>query len=353
MTIVLDVLPAAYGDALVITYGPPGDVHRLIVDGGPAATYASGLRAYLAALPEAERRFELFVVSHIDADHIDGGLLLLQDTALGAQIGDVWFNGWPQIDRASRARSGGAARRVPQRRPAGPALEHHLLGPAGGPQRRPTGAAGRRGRAHRPLPDRHGARTPAQHLGVDARAGGVQVRRQCGRRPPLARRRPVHPPGGRRRGTRPGRVQARKRPCGGERLEHRPALPTRGPPLAPRSRRSLQRPRGRAPRPGRPVRHHDRGRRPVQAPPPRQRRQRRRAELLSLVRCDRYVVSTNGDHFHHPDAEAIELLGNVTTPPTVYFNYRSDTTERWADEAEQRRVGITSVYGDGHLRIEV
>src|SRR5262249_24484309 len=51
-------------------------------------------------------------------------------------------------------------------------------------------------------------------------------------------------------------------------------------------------------------------------------------DLLSLVRCDRYEVSTNGDHFHHPDPETIELLGDQASPPTVYFNYQSDTTSR-------------------------
>ena len=79
-------------------------------------------------------------------------------------------------------------------------------------------------------------------------------------------------------------------------------------------------------------------------------------ELLDLVRCDRFVVSTNGDHFHHPDVEAIELLGRPgsPTPPTVYFNYVSKTTQRWADAAEQARVGIRAVFGtDGYLSVEV
>ena len=40
MTVTLDVLPAAHGDALVITYGPAGGEHRILVDGGPAPTYA-------------------------------------------------------------------------------------------------------------------------------------------------------------------------------------------------------------------------------------------------------------------------------------------------------------------------
>ena len=42
MTVTLDVLPAAHGDALVITYGPAGGEHRILVDGGPAPTYADG-----------------------------------------------------------------------------------------------------------------------------------------------------------------------------------------------------------------------------------------------------------------------------------------------------------------------
>ena len=32
-------------------------------------------------------------------------------------------------------------------------------------------------------------------------------------------------------------------------------------------------------------------------------------DLLDLVECDRYVVSTNGQYFNHPDVEAVELLG--------------------------------------------
>src|SRR5262245_18933100 len=97
MAVVLDVLPAKYGDSLVVSYGSDRQMNRLIIDGGPAPTYADGLRAYIGALPPAERRFELAVVSHVDADHIDGGHMLLQDDALGVQLGDVWFNGWPQI----------------------------------------------------------------------------------------------------------------------------------------------------------------------------------------------------------------------------------------------------------------
>ena len=103
MTVTLDVLPAAHGDALVITYGPAGGEHRILVDGGPAPTYADGLRTHLAGLDAAARHFELAIVTHIDADHIDGSLILFQDHDLGSAIDDVWFNGWPQVAAADGA----------------------------------------------------------------------------------------------------------------------------------------------------------------------------------------------------------------------------------------------------------
>ncbi len=108
MTVTLDVLPAAHGDALVITYGPAGGEHRILVDGGPAPTYAKGLRTHLAGLDAAARHFELAIVTHIDADHIDGSLILFQDHDLGLSIDDVWFNGWPQVAAADGAAAAAA-----------------------------------------------------------------------------------------------------------------------------------------------------------------------------------------------------------------------------------------------------
>ena len=79
-------LPAAYGDALWVEYGRGRDTYRLLIDGGPASTYAA-VRAWLERLNPAEHRIELFVVTHIDADHIDGAILLLQEfRALGLRF---------------------------------------------------------------------------------------------------------------------------------------------------------------------------------------------------------------------------------------------------------------------------
>jgi hypothetical protein len=51
------------------------------------------LRQRLLALPLEDRRFELLVVTHIDVDHIAGIVRLLEDPLPGLSIGELWFNG--------------------------------------------------------------------------------------------------------------------------------------------------------------------------------------------------------------------------------------------------------------------
>ena len=73
------------------------EIPTFLIHGGPASTYAA-VRAWLERLTPAEHRIELFVVTHIDADHIDGAILLLQEfRALGLSFEDIWFNGWRHL----------------------------------------------------------------------------------------------------------------------------------------------------------------------------------------------------------------------------------------------------------------
>ena len=68
----IEMLPANEGDALWIEYGPDhGPVHRVLIDCGRKKAYRE-VRARLdaAAAQGRELDFDLFVLTHVDADHI-------------------------------------------------------------------------------------------------------------------------------------------------------------------------------------------------------------------------------------------------------------------------------------------
>ena len=73
----IELLPAGIGDAIWIEYGDPANPKRIVIDGGPAPSYQKGLLARLERLKKTDPKaiIDLFVITHIDADHIDGCLL--------------------------------------------------------------------------------------------------------------------------------------------------------------------------------------------------------------------------------------------------------------------------------------
>ena len=96
--ITLEVLPAGFGDCLLISCPVGRRTWRVLVDTGPDETYPA-LKARLAKLPAdgtGKRHIDLFVVTHIDHDHIGGVAQLLNDSSLGLTFGDVWFNAPPR-----------------------------------------------------------------------------------------------------------------------------------------------------------------------------------------------------------------------------------------------------------------
>ncbi len=92
----IDMLPAEFGDALWIEYGQDA-VHRILIDCGTRSVFEA-VKRRIEALPVAERHFELFVVTHVDVDHIGGALeLLRQSKKLGVTFGEIWFNGYVHL----------------------------------------------------------------------------------------------------------------------------------------------------------------------------------------------------------------------------------------------------------------
>ena len=90
----ITMLPARHGDALWIEYGHQGaPTSRVLMDCGTTASYPH-LKARILKLPLPGRRFDLFLMSHIDSDHIGGALPFLNEVdALGVRFDDLWFNG--------------------------------------------------------------------------------------------------------------------------------------------------------------------------------------------------------------------------------------------------------------------
>ncbi|NIJ54592.1 MBL fold metallo-hydrolase [Dyadobacter arcticus] len=92
----VNFLPARYGDCIWIEYGNNSKTHRILIDGGTSGTKAD-IRKLIKALPEDQRHFELIVVTHIDRDHIEGILSLLEEEELAFEVDDFWFNGWQHL----------------------------------------------------------------------------------------------------------------------------------------------------------------------------------------------------------------------------------------------------------------
>lgn len=92
----IEMLPAREGDALWIRYGRSSSPNHILIDGGRAGTYTD-IKHRFAQLPEDQREFELFVVTHVDRDHIEGALKLLEDPDLDLAFKEIWFNGYDHL----------------------------------------------------------------------------------------------------------------------------------------------------------------------------------------------------------------------------------------------------------------
>jgi beta-lactamase superfamily II metal-dependent hydrolase len=89
------MLPADHGDCIWIEYGSANAPKHMLIDAGTAGTYKRLKAAIRERFGSGRAHFELFVITHIDEDHIGGAVPLLEDEEV--TFGDVWFNGWDQI----------------------------------------------------------------------------------------------------------------------------------------------------------------------------------------------------------------------------------------------------------------
>ncbi|MBY5693639.1 hypothetical protein HFO41_33320 [Rhizobium leguminosarum] len=96
----LTMHPASEGDCLQLSWGTTWSPHHAIIDLGRTRDYKA-----LAPKLRELRRVELFVVSHIDADHIEGAVPMVNEASAPFIPADVWYNGYHHLEAAGKRRA--------------------------------------------------------------------------------------------------------------------------------------------------------------------------------------------------------------------------------------------------------
>jgi len=101
-------LPAGHGDSLLVIYGDPDALHYLLIDGGPYYFYANKskkeigkrqtLSHRLGDLARGGVELELMVVTHIDSDHIEALVKWIGSQPKTLPVQDIWFNGRQHLE---------------------------------------------------------------------------------------------------------------------------------------------------------------------------------------------------------------------------------------------------------------
>ena len=92
----IHLLPALFGDSILIEYGKKTKPSYILIDGGPFYGFSKMMKGLKKAAPKL-KELELLIVTHIDIDHIDGIVKLLNQKKLPFTIKEVWFNGYDEI----------------------------------------------------------------------------------------------------------------------------------------------------------------------------------------------------------------------------------------------------------------
>lgn len=351
----IEMLPAREGDCLWIRYGDADAPRQILIDGGRLGTYRD-IKDRLMELPEDQREFELFVITHVDRDHIEGALALLEDPDLELTFKEVWFNGYDHL-KGEELESFGAVQ--------GEKLTTALL------RRKERWNATFNGGPVK-IPDEG-------DLPQISVAGGLSLTLLSPDTDKLARLLPQWETECEEAGLLPG-IEARRSEVEG--LETFGGVPDVEKLAAKPLKPDTTRPNGSsiallAEYDGIRVllgadAHIDRLVPSLQALVADGDRLRLDAfklshhgssgnvsqELLELIECPRYLISTNGSYFKHPTAEAIaRVLKYGGSNKTLFFNYDSDYTRLWNDEDLRRnydyKVKLPKQDVDGTLKVSL
>ena len=347
----VEMLPADQGDALWIEWGAASDRHRMLIDGGTRRTFDLLKRRFLQ-MDESDRRLDLLVVTHIDLDHIDGAIELLRDESLSVHYDDIWFNDHRHLNGEP---AGGASRNAVQGEFLSAVLADRglpwnqsfhdgaIVVPPTGSLPAVTLAGGLRLVLVSPTPEKLAklGQTWEKTL-ADAKPGLEPGQRDEWlavleeRRGPAERSTRVRFGGDGSSAN--GSSIAFIAEYGNERWllagdAHNEVL------LAGLRRYAIDTGESLPIRlDGFKLPHHG----SVRNISP---------ELLDIIRCRKFLISSSGAYFKHPDEAAIDLLTECSDRPELVFNYSTEFTEKWRTDSDR----YTATYldtSDGRDRYE-
>jgi hypothetical protein len=77
-------------------------------------------------------------------------------------------------------------------------------------------------------------------------------------------------------------------------------------------------------------------------------------DLVKAVKCNHWIVSTNGKQFEHPDPEAIaRVVKYGTKDQTVLFNYRTKFNDMWDSKGLKKKYGFATRYPEEGLVLDL
>lgn len=370
----IEMLPANEGDALWIEYGDPAAPHRILIDCGRKTAY----RAVTERLGD-DVTFELFVLSHVDADHIAGAVPLMNDQRFTKEaVRDVWFNGWRHLNGLHKDDDGPKILGAKQGEYFAALIRergfswnqdfggHPVVIPEEGPLPRveleggmvltllgPTHAkmSAMRDRWQDEIEDLDGLdpgdwETALERLQTDRGAkSDIPVLGHDPFEGPLTdaaieelASHPFDADGSEPNGSSISflaEYDGKAVIFSGD--AHAPQLTAAIRRLC--AERGVETLRVDALK----MAHHGSAR-------------NNDYELLAALDCDAFLLSSNGTRHHHPDAEAVARIVNTRESSTLYFNYRSPESELWDAPDLAASWGWTAVYpepGDEGLKVDL